>query len=160
MNKKLYVPDHVLKAAKKEKLSKPIENAFKDNNAEADNKNVEDPSNLEPSALERLPQPTGYRVLIIPYYASPKTMGGLYIPDQTRERESFATVSAYVVKLGPDAYKDEQKFPSGPYCQEKSWVLIGRYAGNRFKVDGLEVRIINDDNIISTILDPTDISYV
>jgi co-chaperonin GroES (HSP10) len=65
-----------------------------------------------------------------------------------------------VVKLGPDAYKDEQKFPSGPYCQEKSWVLIGRYAGNRFKVDGLEVRIINDDNIISTILDPTDISYV
>ncbi len=61
MNKKLYVPDHVLKAAKKEKLSKPIENAFKDNNAEADNKNVEDPSNLEASALERLPQPTGYR---------------------------------------------------------------------------------------------------
>ena len=46
MNKKLYVPDHVLKAAKKEKLSKPIENAFKDNNAKEDNKNVEDPSNL------------------------------------------------------------------------------------------------------------------
>ena len=97
MNKKLYVPDHVLKAAKKEKLSKPIENAFKDNNAKEDNKNVEDPSNLEASALERLPQPTGYRVLIIPYYPSAKTKGGLYIPDQTRERESFATVSAYVV---------------------------------------------------------------
>ena len=160
MNKKLYVPERVAKAAKKTKLSQPLENAFKTQEPQEENKNVDDPSNIEPSVLERLPQPTGYRVLIIPYYPSAKTKGGLYIPDQARERESFATVSAYVVKLGPDAYKDEQKFPSGPYCQEKSWVLIGRYAGNRFKVDGLEVRIINDDNIISTILDPTDISYV
>ena len=51
-------------------------------------------------------------------------------------------------------------FPTGPWCSEKDWVLIGRYAGNRFKVEGLEVRIINDDNIIATILDPKDISYV
>ena len=77
-----------------------------------------------------------------------------------RERESFATVAAYVVKLGPDAYADAQKFPNGPWCNEKDWVLIGRYSGNRFKVEGLEVRIINDDNIIATILDPKDISYV
>ena len=99
-------------------------------------------------------------MLIIPYYPKAKTKGGLYVPDAVRERESFATVSAYVVRLGPDAYKDKQKFPSGPWCCEKNWVLIGRYSGNRFKVDGLEVRIINDDNIIATILDPTDISYV
>ena len=138
MTKKLYVPEHVAKAAKKTKLSKPLENAFKTQEPQEENKNVDDPSNIEVSVLERLPQPTGYRVLIIPYYPSAKTKGGLYIPDQTRERESFATVSAYVVKLGPDAYRDEQKFPSGSYCQEKNWVLIGRYAGNRFKVDGLE----------------------
>ena len=144
---------------KKSKLSKPLEAAFK-NPSENVNKNIDDPSKIEPSVIDRLPQPTGYRVLIIPYYPKSKTKGGLYIPDQVRDRESFATVAAYVVRLGPDAYKDEQKFPSGPYCREKEWVLIGRYAGNRFKVDGLEVRIINDDNIISTILDPTDISYV
>ncbi len=76
MNKKLYVPEHVLRATKKEKLPKPIENAFKNNDAEEDNKNVEDPSNLEASALERLPQPTGYRVLIIPYYPSAKQRAG------------------------------------------------------------------------------------
>ena len=107
-----------------------------------------------------MPQPTGYRVLVIPWYLPEKTKGGLIVPDATRDRESFSSVCAYVVRLGPDAYKDVDKFPSGAWCSEKSWVIMGRYAGNRFKVDGLEVRIINDDNIIGTILDPSDISYV
>ena len=159
MTSKLVVPEHVARAQRKinKKLSKPIKNAF---GKGAENKNEDDPSKIEPSALERLPQPTGYRVLIIPYYPSAQTKGGLYVPDAVRDREAFATVAAYVVKLGPDAYKDSQKFPNGPWCNEKDWVLIGRYAGNRFKVENLEVRIINDDNIIATILDPKDISYV
>ncbi len=162
MTSKLFVPNHVAKAAQKAiknnpTLPKPIENAFGKSD---ENKNADDPSKMKSSSLERLPQPTGYRVLIIPYYPSEKTKGGLIVPDSVRERESFATVAAYVVKLGPDAYSDAQKFPSGPWCNEKDWVLIGRYSGNRFKVEGLEVRIINDDNIISTILDPKDISYV
>jgi len=144
------VPDHVAKRA--------IKTGFRDNQPKS--KNEDDPSQMEPSSLERLPQPTGYRILIIPYYPSEKTKGGLYVPDQVREREAFATVAAYVVKLGPDAYQDSQKFPNGAWCSEKDWVLIGRYAGNRFKVENLEVRIINDDNIIATILDPKDISYV
>ena len=125
-----------------------------------EDKNSEDPSQLEPSVIDRLPQPTGYRILIIPYYPAQKTKGGLYVPDQVRDRESFATVAAYVVRLGPEAYKDKEKFPQAPWCSQGDWVLIGRYAGNRFKVEGLEVRIINDDNIIATILDPKDISYV
>jgi len=156
------VPQHVARAAEKaikgaEAMPKPIENAF---GKGAKSKNTDDPSEMEQSSLERLPQPTGYRVLIIPYYPSEKTKGGIIVPDSVRERESFATVAAYVVKLGPDAYKDSQKFPNGSWCNEKDWVLIGRYSGNRFKVEGLEVRIINDDNIIATILDPKDISYV
>ena len=147
MTKKLYVPN-----------PEAINKAFGKDKEE--NKNETDPSLLEASALERLPQPTGYRMLIIPYFPPQKTQGGLYVPDQVRDREAFATVAAYVVKLGPDAYQDQQKFPTGPWCSQKDWVLIGRYAGNRFKVEGLEVRIINDDNIIATILDPKDISYV
>ena len=124
------------------------------------NKNEDDPSKIDSSVIDRLPQPTGYRLLVIPYYPKEKTKGGVYIPDATRDRESFATVVAYVVKMGPDAYKDADKFPTGAYCSEKEWVLMGRYAGNRFKVEGLELRLINDDNIIAKILDPTDISYV
>jgi len=160
MTKKLFVPEKVAASASSagsSELPTAIKKGF---DKIEDSKNSEDPSKLEGSALERLPQPVGYRLLVIPYYMPEKTKSGVYIPNQTRDRESFATVAAYVVKVGPDAYKDENKFPSGPWCQEKSWVLMGRYSGNRFKVDGLEVRLINDDNIIATILDPSDISYV
>ena len=162
MNKKLYVPEHVARKMKQpdgmEKIPKPLETAF--GKPKEENQNENDPSKLGVSVLERLPQPTGYRMLIIPFYPGEKTKGGVYVPDAVRDRESFATVAAYVVKLGPDAYQDSQKFPTGNWCNEKDWVLIGRYAGNRFKVEGLEVRVINDDNIIATILDPKDISYV
>ena len=79
---------------------------------------------------------------------------------QTLEKERLATNVGFVVSLGPDAYKDAQKFPTGPWCDQGSWVLMGRYAGNRFKVEGLELRLINDDNIIAKILDPTDVSYL
>ena len=160
MAKKLFVPERMTKSPEAPKTDIPpaINQAFQDD--EADSKNNEDPSKMEASALDRLPQPVGYRLLVIPYYMKAKTAGGIIIPDKVRERESFATVAAYVVKVGPDAYKDPQKFPTGAWCGEKSWVLMGRYAGNRFKVDGLEVRLINDDNIIATILDPADISYV
>tara|TARA_E500000318_G_scaffold109605_1_gene122974 strand:+ start:780 stop:1262 length:483 start_codon:yes stop_codon:yes gene_type:complete len=160
MTKKLFVPEKVAASASSagsSELPTAIKKGF---DKIEDSKNSEDPSKLEGSALERLPQPVGYRLLVIPYYMPEKTKSGVYIPNQTRDRESFATVAAYVVKVGSDAYKDENKFPSGPWCQEKSWVLMGRYSGNRFKVDGLEVRLINDDNIIATILDPSDISYV
>ncbi len=51
MTKKLYVPDHVAKAARKTNLSKPIENAFKTQGTEEDNKNVDDPSNIDLSVL-------------------------------------------------------------------------------------------------------------
>ena len=156
MTKKLYVPNRILAQKNINPTPSPITKAFK----EETSKNENDPSKLDESTLDRLPQPTGYRLLVIPYYPKEKTKGGVFIPDATRERESFATVVAYVVKLGPDAYLDSEKFPNGPYCSEKEWVLMGRYAGNRFKVEGLELRIINDDNIIAKILDPTDISYV
>ena len=119
----------------------------------------------EKSLKERIPQPTGWRILVMPYMGKDKTDGGIIVPDQTRERESRATVVAYVLKLGPLAYKDPIKFgdPTDshenwePWCQEGDWVCIGRYAGSRFQIEGGEVRIINDDEVIATILDPDDI---
>ena len=159
MTKKLFVPNRILAQQQKNinPTSPAISKAFKNDET---SKNEDDPSKLDASVIDRLPTPTGYRMLVIPYYPKEKTKGGVFIPDATREREGHATVVAYVVKLGPDANQDSDKFPNGAYCSEKEWVLMGRYAGNRFKVDGLELRIINDDNIIAKILDPTDISYV
>ena len=158
MSKKLYVPDRLLAKKQINPVPPAIGKGFGQD--KEPNKNEDDPSKIDASVIDRLPQPTGYRLLVIPYYPKEKTKGGVYIPDATRDRESFATVVAYVVKMGPDAYKDADKFPTGAYCSEKEWVLMGRYAGNRFKVEGLELRLINDDNIIAKILDPRDISYV
>ena len=122
-----------------------------------DVKKVLDPSKMDITVLERLPKPTGWRVLILPYTMSSKTKGGIYIPDQTLDRESYATVVGYVVSLGPDAYKDKAKYPDGPWCKEKDWVIFGRYAGARFKIEGGEMRILNDEEILATINNPEDV---
>ena len=96
----------------------------------------------------------------MPYQGKAKTSGGIYVPDEVRERESVATVVAYVLKVGPLAYGDKEKYGDKPWCQEKQWVCIGRYSGSRFKIDGGEVRIINDDEVIATILDPDDVKNI
>lgn len=123
---------------------------------------VLDPTLLEKSALERMPNPVGWRMLVLPYSGEKKSKGGIVLTKTTIDREALATVVAYVVKMGPLCYNDKAKFGDTPWCQEKQWVLIGRYAGARFKLeDGAEVRIINDDEIIGTILNPDDIvSYL
>ena len=113
----------------------------------------------EEDAMARVPQPTGWRILVMPYKGREKTHGGVYIPDETKDREALATVVAYVVKVGPLAYQDPDKFgeEKEPWCKEGDWVCIGRYAGSRFKLDGGEVRIINDDEVIATIMNPEDV---
>ena len=119
-----------------------------------------DPTKIDLSMLERMPTPTGWRLLILPYRGKGKTEGGILLPDAVIYRESLATVCGFVLKLGPLAYEDKEKFPSGAWCQEKNWVIFGRYAGSRFKIDGGEVRILNDDEIIAVIQDPEDILHI
>ena len=120
---------------------------------------VLDPSLLDQSLLDRMPQPTGWRMLVLPYAGKAQTEGGILLTKQTVDREALATVVAYVVKQGPLCYNDKARYGETPWCEEKQWVLIGRYSGSRFKLeDGAEVRIINDDEVIATILDPDDIA--
>lgn len=123
---------------------------------------VLDPSLVEKDAIDRLPQPTGWRILLMPYQGKAQTSGGLYIPDEVRDREAVATVVAYVLRVGPLAYQDPNKFGPDctPWCKQGDWVCIGRYAGSRFKLEDAEVRIINDDEVIATIADPADIKHV
>jgi len=161
MSKTLYLPEHLAQKVNKEK--KEVKSSDSLNSAYVDaNERVLDPSLLDKPLLERLPQPTGWRVLVMPYQGKAKTASGLYIPDEVRERESVATTVAYVMKVGPLAYKDPDKFGSEcePWCKEGQWVCIGRSSGCRFKIDGGEVRIINDDEVIATILEPDDVKQV
>jgi len=155
MTKTLYVPEHVKEKIQKEKTLQTENSPW----VTPENR-VLDPSLLKESLLNRLPQPTGWRVLVMPYQGKAQTSGGIIVPDEIRERESVATVVAYVLKLGPLAYKDKERFGNTPWCKEKSWVCIGRYSGSRFKIDGGEVRIINDDEVIATVLDPDDIRHI
>ena len=161
MSKTLYLPDHVAQQINKERAESSSPASLESAYVKSDER-VLDPSLLEKPLLERLPQPTGWRVLVMPYQGKVKTKSGLYIPDEVRERESVATVVAYVLKLGPLAYKDPEKFGENaqPWCREGQWVCIGRYSGSRFKIDGSEVRIINDDEVIATLLEPDDVHHV
>ena len=119
---------------------------------------VLDPSLLSKTVLERMPTPSGWRMLVIPYIGKRTSKGGIHLTKETVDRESLATVVAYVVKKGLLCYSDKEKYGETPWCEEGDWVLIGRYAGARFKLDdGDEVRIINDDEVIGTILNPDDI---
>tara|TARA_R110002020_G_C15957846_1_gene746295 strand:- start:253 stop:717 length:465 start_codon:yes stop_codon:yes gene_type:complete len=137
----------------KEEASLEIDKAFVKEEAR-----VLDPTLLNKPLLDRMPTPTGWRILVLPYRGKGVTEGGIQLVKETMDRESLSTVVAYVLKVGPLAYKETEKYGNKPWCQEKDWVLIGRYAGSRFRLeDDHEVRIINDDDVIGTILDPDDI---
>ena len=120
---------------------------------------VLDPELLNKSLIERMPSPTGWRILVLPYKGQGKTEGGLFLPNTVVEEQQVSTQVGYVLKVGDLAYKDEKKFPTGAWCAEKDWVMFARYSGSRFKIEGGEVRILNDDEILAKILEPTDILH-
>lgn len=163
MSKTLLLPEHVAQRIKKEQAEaqKPADGSLESAYVDAAER-VLDPSLVDKSLMERLPQPTGWRILVMPYKGATKTQGGIHIPDEVRDREAVATVVAYVLRLGPLAYKDPDKFgpEAAPWCEQGQWVCIGRYSGSRFKIDGGEVRIINDDEVIATLIEPDDIKHV
>ena len=152
----LYVPDHVAEEKKEKQTS--LSDAYVNKEEK-----VLNPELIDKKLTERLPQPTGWRILVMPYQGRAKSDGGIAIPDAVRTREALATVVAYVLKVGPLAYQDIAKFGEDSekaWCKEGDWVCIGRYAGARFRIEGGEVRIINDDEVIATILEPDDIQHV
>jgi chaperonin GroES len=153
MTKTLYVPDHVA-------TFPPKLNTLEEVYTKID-KEIPRESLLDKSTLERLPVPTGWRILILPYRGQGKTKSGVFLPDESVDREAVATVCGYVLKIGPLAYADEEKFgiDAKPWCEEGDWVIFGRYAGSRFKIEGGEVRLLNDDEILAKIGSPEDILH-
>jgi len=139
-------------AQKKTEESSELDKAFVSSNTR-----VLDPKLLNKSLLDRMPDPAGWRILVLPYKGKGQTDGGIHLVKETVDREALSTVICYVLKVGPLAYKDN-KYGDNPWCQKGDWILIGRYAGTRFRLeDDNEVRIINDDEVIAKILDPDDI---
>lgn len=103
---------------------------------------------------KQLPDPVGYKLLIAMPDAEEKTKGGILKASQTLRDEEVSNICGYVIELGPDAYKDEGKFPNGPYCKKGDWVIFRSYSGTRMKVYGQEFRLINDDTVEAVVDDP------
>lgn len=161
MTEKILVPDHIAAEVEAEakKTKKETEKESETDTAfVSPEERVLDPTLMSKSLVDRMPNPSGWRMLILPYKGRGVSKGGITLVKDTVDREALASVVAYVVKMGPLCYKDKDKFGDIPWCEEKQWVLIGRYAGARFKLgDDAECRIINDDEVIATISDPDDI---
>lgn len=138
---------------------KSVEDAVKNLSDAYQAPKVLNPEAIDGTLLDRMPTPTGWRILILPYRGKGKTESGLYLPDQVVEQNQVSTQVGYVLKVGPLAYQDEEKFPNGAWCEERDWVMFARYAGSRFNIDGGEVRILNDDEILARIMDPADILH-
>jgi len=125
------------------------------------------PDNIEDSTVlpetpekkaKQLPNPSGYRILCGVPDVEARTEGGLFKSDITMRNEELLTTVLFVIKLGPDCYKDSKRFPSGPWCKEGDFILVRPHAGSRVKIHGREFRFINDDSVEGVVEDPRGIS--
>ena len=116
------------------------------------------PENIK-AVVDELPTPSGWRILVLPFTPKEKTSGGIIIAQESLDRLRIATNCGYVLKIGPLAYFDKEKYPTGPWCKKGDWVIFARYAGSRLPIEGGEVRILNDDEVLGTIPDPESVLH-
>ena len=116
------------------------------------------PENIK-SQVDQLPEPSGWRLLVLPYTPKEKTKGGIIIAPEALDKFRIATTCGYVLKMGPLCYQDKDKFQD-PWCKKGDWVIFARYAGSRLPIEGGEVRILNDDEVLGTIADPESLLHV
>ena len=116
------------------------------------------PDNIGDTVNE-LPEPAGYRILVLPFTPKNKSKGGILFSQETLDKARISTTCGYVLKMGDLAYKDTEKFGK-PWCKKGDWVIFARYAGSRLPIEGGEVRILNDDEVLGTIKDPESVLHL
>lgn len=118
-----------------------------------------DENSSEDQKATMLPDPTGWKLLcVVPDVKDTFEGSSLVKADPYMKQEEHATTVLFVLKVGPDAYKDKEKFPSGPWCKAGDFVLVRTYSGTRFKIFGKEFRVLNDDQIDAVVEDPRGIT--
>jgi co-chaperonin GroES (HSP10) len=117
-----------------------------------------DENNIQ-SVIDELPEPTGWRMLVLPFTPKEKSKGGIIFSQESLDKARIATNCGYVIKIGPLAYGDKEKFPTGPWCKKGDWVIFARYAGSRLPIEGGEVRLLNDDEVLGTVKDPESVLH-
>ena len=149
-----------LSISKKEvpKHKNALEEKYKEQKVESVEEKRIDETNVA-NIQDELPIPSGWRLLVLPFTPKEKTKGGIIIAQESLDKARIATNCGYVVKMGPMAYGDKEKFPSGPWCKKGDWVIFARYAGSRLPIEGGEVRLLNDDEVLGTIKDPESVLH-
>ena len=115
----------------------------------------------EPKELEKeqIPQPTGWRIIVLPFKMDEKTKGGLLMTESVLERQQVGSQCGLVLAMGPQCYNDKERYPEGPWCKVNDWVVFARYAGSRLQIEGGEIRLLNDDEILATVKDPKSLIH-
>jgi len=106
---------------------------------------------------KQVPDPATYHLLCMLPEAKEEYEGGLLKASQTMQYEELLSPVLFVAKIGPDAFKDSARFPSGPSCKVGDFVLVRPNTGTRMKIHGTEWRIINDDSVQAVVQDPRGI---
>ena len=108
----------------------------------------------------QMPKPKGYKILIALPETDEKTDGGIIKASQTIHAEEVGSIVGFVLDMGPDAYANPGRFPTGPFCKKGDWIVMRSYTGTRFMVHGKEFRLINDDSVEAVVEDPRGIVKV
>jgi len=109
----------------------------------------------------QLPDPATFHLLtVVPEAMEEYAESELGIIKSSQEiwKEEVLTSVLFVVKVGPDAYKDTTRFPNGPSCKAGDFVVVRPKSGTRLKIHGREFRIINDDSVEAVVQDPRGIT--
>lgn len=109
---------------------------------------------------KKLPKPVGYRVLIALPEIEEKFNGLILKADTTKNAEQILSMVGVVLDMGEQAYTDPDRFPAGPWCKPGDYVVFRANTGTRFKVNGQELRLINDDSVEAVVEDPSAITRV
>lgn len=104
--------------------------------------------------VKELPELPAYHLLLRPVSIKKKTKGGIILPDKLKDDIAYLTTVGKVLKVGAIAYKDKEKFPTGPWCKEGDYVCYGKHTGQKFVFKGVKLLLIYDDQVIMTVKDP------
>lgn len=118
------------------------------------------PQATDEEKATQLPEPSGYHILCAIPEIDKEYASGIVKADSTMHYEEVLSTVFFVVKVGPDCYKDTTRFPSGPWCKVGDFILARPNTGTRLKIHGREFRIINDDSVEGVVNDPRGISRV
>jgi len=116
------------------------------------------PEEVQAQMARQLPEPRGWKILCSLVTATDQYDSGLLKADETKKIEELTSPVLFVLKMGDLAYKDEEKFPSGPWCKEGDFVITRPYTGTRILIYGKEFRVIYDDQVEAVVEDPRGIT--